>query len=735
MIAKKIIRRISIAALAFASFSLPAQSNKGIPILNGDFEKTGHWSIQKTNAEISTEKAHSGLQSMKLTTTGSGYEGFAYSGNPAIKCRAETKYKLKFFILKESSNKTITARIRLRKGKKFIDQQYSVLTRISEGTSNKWKEYILEFTTSPETDNIIPDFYFMNAKDSAYIDDVSIEYIAPAPFINSTFFKDYLKKKLLDENYTLIEQNNKLIAQKDGYTSYYSINPEGKYMNIDDALMRAKLGAEVNKLNYKQEHILIGVSLYGYAIEKRAKELGMEKWDYISKIFDDLKSHSMNTIYYGNTGGNQEEIRKITTLAEARGLKLIMQISPAYYRCTEKEFRDAPEKRRKNYENINLPFVRDFIPQMKNNKTVLAWSIKEETRKEYAAEIAEYYNELRKLDPTHPILICHNNIDAAENMLPPYPDIMGFDRYYYRYVFGELSYLRTPSSAIETLIKQASEFYQASLKYKAPFFYYLQGVSTAVVNTDMNESLNIQMSDNALKRGWTFNKVTEKWSGWARYYPPKYCMKLQVWAALAIGAKGVICYNYGEPAWGKIKAWPPENTGIDSNEYTLAFNTEGNFTPQWDEYGEAAKEISRFSSLIVNINKRVINIATANNPNILLGTFQEENSDRLYLIAVNKKTGSWKNNSPESLSHDDVLSVDNTGNLSGYEAAGKLPFKLILDSDKKLFNLKNMKQVLPEATTENIFNMEMEPGDGNIYLIGCDNDFEACTEKYFNGVN
>ena len=74
MIAKKIIRRISIAALAFASFSLPAQSNKGIPILNGDFEKTGHWSIQKTNAEISTEKAHSGLQSMKLTTTGSGYE-------------------------------------------------------------------------------------------------------------------------------------------------------------------------------------------------------------------------------------------------------------------------------------------------------------------------------------------------------------------------------------------------------------------------------------------------------------------------------------------------------------------------------------------------------------------------------------------------------------------------------------------------------------------------------------
>jgi hypothetical protein len=286
--------------------------------------------------------------------------------------------------------------------------------------------------------------------------------------------------------------------------------------------------------------------------------------------------------------------------------------------------------------------------------------------------------------------------------------------------------LRTPALAISLLEEEIPPFYQASLRYRVPFFYVIQGVSTYV--TGMDFAREGTAGANMQPRGWRADPGGRAWSGWLRYYPPEHCMKLQVWAAVALGAKGIFCYYYGEPVWGEMK-WD----GRSGMEFTLSRDTSGQPPPQWEEFGEAAKEMSYFAPLILKINKRIVNQASADDPGVLVSTFQEEGSHRKYLIVVNKRTGSWGKDSPTWLKPEDALTVNDEGHLAGYSPAPPLEFVLKVQGEGDLYDLRTLKRLdaVSSSGGEKSYRMVLPPGEGSIFLVGAPEDFSECRRGFF----
>lgn len=700
-------------------------------ISNSGFEEGGNCWYFEGSCEITNAVFHQGTKSAKITGTGLGYQGVLYNppGTNGFKLDPRLKCSLKFWLKLEKEGESFKVRIRQFKGKEYINgKEYC----FQPENTKDWKEYSYEFITDKDSDNIRLDFYFIYGKGTAYLDDVAVRKIGLIEAKSSEELTEKLKKELTEKGWALKEEENYIIAEKDGLRTYYRNLKGKKYTKPEEWEAEALVGSEVDKTNYHMEYFPVGVSFYGYQIYERAEELGLDKWEYISKVLDDLKAHHMNTIYFGNTGFDVGVIDRMINLAEEKGLKLMLQMSGAYYRCDEKEYKDNPDKRRQNFVEVNIPFVCDVMPKYKNRKGVFAWSVKEEIRKEYAKELAIYYKLVKALDPTHPILIYHNNLEAANNMEAPYPSIMGFDRYFYRYDLGPGPggcNLRSPLLALSLFEEEVPPFYQASLKYQIPFLFCIQGVASAMVITNMTE-YNLTITKENEAQGWSYNSKSNTWSGWLRYYPPKNCMKVQVWAAVASGAKGIFCYNYGEPVWGKIKVWPPKNPGT---EYTLSYDPTGYPPPQWEEFGEAAKEILYFAHLILSINKRVFNLADSENPNILIGTFQEEDSNRKYLIAVNKRTGTGTWDSHKNLTPEDELTINDRGQLAGHKPAEPLKFVLKVKSAKDLYDLKEQKRVNSSSSSgnEKSYEITLPPGEGNIFLSGDEKDFSECKTRYF----
>lgn len=421
----------------------------------------------------------------------------------------------------------------------------------------------------------------------------------------------------------------------------------------------ALVGSEVDKLNYHMEHFPIGPAVYGYAMYARAQQLGLDKWEYIGKAFEDIKAHHMNTVWFGNTGSDKGDIDRMIALAEEKGLRLMLQMSGAYYRCTEPEYRDDAAKRRRHFEEVNVPFVRDVMPKYRNRKGLFAWSVKEETKAEYARELAAYYKLVKELDPTHPILIC--------------------------------------------------------------FFFVIQGVASYVKGVDLSREGTVGAS--MIPRGWRQDPGANTWSGWLRYYPPQHCMKLQVWAAVALGAKGIFSYCHGEPTWGKAKPDLSRTAALG-----LSCDPSGQPAPQWAEFADAAKDIRHVAPLLLRMNKRVRNLGACDDPNALVSTFQEEDSARRYLIVVNKRTGFWCKDSPKSLKPSDEMSVDSQGQLTGYMPAPPLEFVLKVEAEQARHDLRTLSK-LPMASSfpgGKSYRITLPPGEGNVLLLGSDADLLAC---------
>ena len=692
-------------------------------IRNGGFEEQSVRSWRLDGAEIDKGNLHQGKQCVKITGAGVGYQGALYNPVGTLRVHPAGKYQLVFWLKLQKESGYFKVRVRQRRGKEDLAGQGYYEFQPPESVD--WKPYSYEFLAALEADNILLDFYFINTRGIACLDDISLRQIGTVEPLSSDKLTEELRKKLDEAGYKTSEEPDYLVTEKDGLRTFHRRIKGKLYLTRGEWEKEVAAVSEAEKLNYHMESFPIGPAIYGYALYERAQQLGMEKGEYISKILDDMKAHHMTTLWYGNTGTDREDIEKMVTLCEERGLKLVLQMSGAYYCCTEEEYRNDPEKRRKHFEEVNRPFVTEIIPKYRNRKGVFAWSVKEETKAEYAKELAAYYKLVGELDPTHPILICHNNLEAAERMEKPYPSIMGFDRYYYRASLSGGGYLRTPALAASLLAEEIPPFYQASLRYRIPFFYVIQGVSTYMTGMDFSKEGTV--GANMQARGWRPDPGGKMWSGWLRYYPPKHCMKLQVWTAVALGAKGIFSYYYGESVWGKMK-WD----GRSEMEFALSRDTSGQPSPQWEEFGEAAKDISYFAPLILKINKRIVSLAGSDDPHILVSTFQEEDTHRKYLIVVNKRTGSWGKDSPKWLKPEDDLTVDEQGNLAGYSPAPPLEFVLKLQCGGDLYNLRSFKKLDAVSSTggERSYRMVLPPGEGNIFLVGAQEDLSECKRDF-----
>jgi hypothetical protein len=258
----------------------------------------------------------------------------------------------------------------------------------------------------------------------------------------------------------------------------------------------------------------------------------------------------------------------------------------------------------------------------------------------------------------------------------------------------------------------------------------IQGVATYLHSADFSREGTV--GANLANRGWTQDAGTRTWSGWLRYYPPRHCMSAQVWTAVALGAKGIFCYYYGEPLLGRVELGK-DRTAAPETDYTLSCDTTGRAAAQWEELGAAAADVLAFASLLLRTNRRVVNLAAADSADVLTGTFREDDSARQYLIVANQRTGSWAKDSPKWLKPDDDLTIDDQGNLRGYRPAPPLDFTLTVESETDLYDLRSgaKLEATPAAAGRRTYRLSLPPGGGCVLLVGSEEDFRACRSAHF----
>ena len=191
---------------------------------------------------------------------------------------------------------------------------------------------------------------------------------------------------------------------------------------------------------------------------------------------------------------------------------------------------------------------------------------------------------------------------------------------------------------------------------------------------------------------YTYNRY-DKLGGIGNRYPTPKEMRLQSWVAILHGAKGLIYFLYvGVPEQCK------------SGESLRGLRTaRGGETAQWKELGETFRDISFFTPLLVRLDKLDESIASSDNSNIAVETFaaRKEGKER-YLIVVNRNTV-----------HAEKVKVK-------------------VKSEDRIYDLRVMQR-LKAVTLEDFskeFEVEIGPGDGNIYLIGNEQDFNNCIMEY-----
>jgi len=338
-----------------------------------------------------------------------------------------------------------------------------------------------------------------------------------------------------------------------------------------------------------------------------------------------------------------------------------------------------------------------FIRKYKTHPAVLAFSVREEPfTVELTRMLQKYYKGILHEVPDAPLHLVHDYLGPLKAMEPPYPAILGTDRYAFWWEFGSGGHRATPSYALNWFRGQMDAYYQETAARGAEF----QAVFTADTlesfatpesvrksfYPDMSEAqrdkylANVERNAKNKNLGWDHGPQG-LFRYWKYYRPPANCVRAMGWLSVLEGARSLAVWHWG-PLNESMQDFAYRQTGRPGREYGCSITGwDGKGTPQLDEYTSFAGEIRRYGKLIRAMtkeytveNKSAVVQQPATPPisikdeHACWRSFRVDGFAGRVVVVVNTRVGQWcEGRSPGFLSPNDVYRIDDRGDLMDYK--------------------------------------------------------------------
>lgn len=386
-----------------------------------------------------------------------------------------------------------------------------------------------------------------------------------------------------------------------------------------------------------------------------------------------------------------------------------------------------------------VPRATAFIQKYKNDPVVQAFSVREEPSKALLPKLNDYYKEIYKEIPDAPIYLLHNYLGVMNLMKPPFPAMVGTDRYCFWWEFGPAGNRATPTSALRWFHTQLNAFYQDSLRQNGEFFAVFSPLAASeepwsrekIKSFFYPEALADEERERLMKmverlaeegnQGWSGSE-REMYQHWRYYAAPKNTIRAMCWLSVMEGAKSVYCYH-----------WLREERATYRNG-----STEFQMAPeQIQEFAEFARTIQRYGRLSRAMVKEftpykgsplgheVVEMEPLASPpvkffgkNVEWRTFRLNGYEGRVVVAVNTDVGEWsEGRSPAVLTVDHKFRIGERGRLidyTGYEALRTVKLSL---PDKEMVALDLETGRVLNPGKDRIVEVSMAPGAGHFFFV------------------
>ena len=328
----------------------------------------------------------------------------------------------------------------------------------------------------------------------------------------------------------------------------------------------------------------------GYGDSMRlAEALGLDKWDGVRAVMNDLRAHNMNSIA-GSSQPFLEDDGRYLDILEQAGIRSWLY-GPAYYHD-----QGSDPANRHHFEHRIAPAAREIAPRYRGRWGILIWGLTEEIPESMVPHVARYHELMEEIDPTHKSMVLYNYAGparrAAELIKPP---VLAMDRYPFRHTWSG----RELANFADTIDRHD----RIARSINVPLWVVLQSYG-----------------DRTLTPGGNYFHT--------RQIVHPLQMKAQAWVAVAHGAKGLYAYFY------KFTRQPGRN------HYTVLKTETGEDTPAYRAWTEALGEIRPHTDLLIKLQRQDQSVAKADDPKVEVSTFvarpaKEKEAPGTYLIAVN----------------------------------------------------------------------------------------------------
>ncbi len=438
----------------------------------------------------------------------------------------------------------------------------------------------------------------------------------------------------------------------------------------------------------------------------------------------EMARRGFNYLYVGGVAGDNAMWQKLLESCERLHIVVVPQLEFGYMQ---------PQSDIAALVSRVVPFIRKY----KDHPAVLAFSVREEPfNVELTRKLQEYYEGILQKVPDAPLHLVHCYLDPLKAMEPPYPVIIGTDRYPFWWEFGSGGHRATPAYALNWFRSQMDAYYQETVDRGAEF----QAVFTAdtlesfATPETVRQSFYPDMPD-AQRAKYLANaelNAQNKNLGWDQgphgllrywkyYRPPANCVRAMSWLSVLEGARSVAIWHWS-PLDASMKDFAHRQTGRPGKEYICSITGwDGKGTPQLDEFTAFAGEIRRYGKLIRSMTKEKNTEAqpiTIQDEHARWRSFRVNGYAGRVIVVVNTQVGQWcDGRSPGFLSPQDVYRIDERGELIGYKPFTQ-PREIKLRLTTNGLNCVDLRQSNPlPVGADGTLSIFIPPGGGQFLFL------------------
>jgi hypothetical protein len=220
-----------------------------------------------------------------------------------------------------------------------------------------------------------------------------------------------------------------------------------------------------------------------------------------------------------------------------------------------------------------------------------------------------------------------------------------------------------------------------------------------------------------------------RYNFWKYYRLPPNCMKALAWTSVLEGAKLFFVWSYAPPRRSELDLDATSSALREPLQHEVHWMTlagrPGKANRQLEELAEAAREIRPFERLIVRMRKSPDSPITCDQRGVHHRAFSLPGIDGGVVVIHNANVGQWPHGSRHMFRDDDLIAIDDDGNLLGYVPFDEpLPVRLSLKGPAAhratVFDVLSGRPLSPDP--KGMITAAVLPGSAALIYVGRNDD-------------